>query len=103
MVFSRLLGVTLWTRSGHRHRNNPRDWQQAGRTGTNGETAAGEPISPHEKFRRGEKRMKRRGFLSLMGGLAGATAQPGFFNALLAEGDEHPNSDGIIGMYIHQH
>ena len=47
--------------------------------------------------------MKRRGFLGLMGGLAGAAARPGFFDALLAKGEEQRTSAGIIGMYVHQH
>ena len=47
--------------------------------------------------------MKRRGFLGLMGGLAGAAARRGFFDALLAKGEEQRTSAGIIGMYVHQH
>ena len=47
--------------------------------------------------------MKRRGFLGLMSGLAGAAAQRDFFGALLAEEEGPKTSTGIIGMYVHQH
>jgi len=47
--------------------------------------------------------MKRRGFLSLVGGLAGTAAQPAFLDALLLAGEEPRASAGIIGMYVHQH
>ena len=38
-----------------------------------------------------------------MGSLAGAAAQPDFFGAISAEGEEPKASTGIIGMYVHQH
>ena len=47
--------------------------------------------------------MKRRGFLCLVGGLAGLGARAGIGHALLDEGKEQGTSSGIIGIYVHQH
>ena len=47
--------------------------------------------------------MKRRGFLYLLGGLAGLAARAGISDAPLDEGQGQGTSSGIIGMYVHQH
>jgi len=47
--------------------------------------------------------MKRRGFLCFMGGVASLAAKPNLRSMFLGEGQEPGASEGIVGMYVHQH
>jgi len=47
--------------------------------------------------------MKRRGFLYFMGGVASLAAKPNLRSMFLGEGQEPGASEGIVGMYVHQH
>jgi hypothetical protein len=47
--------------------------------------------------------MKRRGFLYLMGGMAGLATRPAAIDSFFAGEREDAGTNGIIGIYIHQH
>ena len=47
--------------------------------------------------------MKRRGFLYLMGGLAGLAARPNFRVCYWPRDEEQAGVRGNLGMYVHQH